>query len=549
MLDRLSKKKRNIGLVVVLALIGWFFWTILSVLNPLILGYLLAFVLHPAVLHLERKRGWSRRRAVNVIFLVAALFVTGTIAGIYLQGKQLAQAVATANREDDVLRRAEERVDAFLAKARTLSDRLVVSKLGRGKVDEGAPSADAAPEPGAPSEAGSAPASGAGADAERSDGAAGPPSDAPEPPGQPVPGAPTAPAAGETAGQATEPTTGAAVGEAAGAAAGAAGAGEPAQEEVPAGDGPAGDGPGGADAEVQPDLTLRDLVSAWWTGYVARNEGGAGAVALKNAPAVLVVLINFFGSIVSIATLLLLLPIYGYFLLFELERIHRFVRRHVPKDERERITRIGTQIGEVIANFFRGRLLICILKGGVITIGLLLAGAPYPLFFGVLAGLMSLVPFVGPVLTFVVALLFGLQELTLVSAVLWIGGTFLAGEILEGYVFIPKILGETLGLHPVVVLVSVFAGGAALGMFGFLIAIPLTAALVILARELLLPALRQFADEDSHIDPPRGAPALAGSGPAAPQAEAQAAPRAVAPAAGDPPAPARGKSKRRSGGR
>ena len=74
MLDRLSKKKRNIGLLVVLALMGWFFWTIRSVLNPLILGYLLAFVLHPAVLHLERKRGWTRPRAVNVIFLAGYTF-------------------------------------------------------------------------------------------------------------------------------------------------------------------------------------------------------------------------------------------------------------------------------------------------------------------------------------------------------------------------------------------------------------------------------------------------------------------------------------------
>ena len=112
----------------------------------------------------------------------------------------------------------------------------------------------------------------------------------------------------------------------------------------------------------------------------------------------------------------------------------------------------------------------------------------------------------GQTLTFLVAMVFGLQELSLVSALIRIGGVFLLGEFLEGYVFIPKILGDSLGLHPVVVLVSIFAGGASLGMFGFLIAIPLMAALVILARELLLPALRQFADEDSHVDapPPRG---------------------------------------------
>jgi len=495
-LDRLSKKKRNFGLLVVLALIGWFFWTIRSVLNPLILGYLLAFVLHPAVLHLERQRGWTRPRAVNVIFLAAALFITVTAGGIYLQGKQLVESVAAANSKDDVLRRAEQQIDAFLVKARTWSDRLVG---GSAEEPEDPEDPEQLGEPEMPLDPDAAGQDGAAAGRVESSSveppAAESPSDGAAPPGVAPPGEAHP---GEAQPEDEQP-------------AGAQPEAERAGSETPGTDLPA---PAGAAAkphherspaaghEPSAELTLRDLVQAWWKGYIARTEGGAGAVALQNAPAVIVVLVNFFGSIVSLVALVLLLPIYGYFLLFELERIHRFVRRHIPKDERERVTRIGTQIGGVIANFFRGRLMICVLKGSVITIGLALSGAPYALFFGVMAGLMSLVPFVGPMLTFVCAMVFGLQDLSLVQALLWIGGTFLLGEILEGYVFIPKILGDSLGLHPVVVLVSIFAGGAALGMFGFLIAIPLTATFVILARELLLPALRQFADEDSHTDPP-----------------------------------------------
>ena len=75
---------------------------------------------------------------------------------------------------------------------------------------------------------------------------------------------------------------------------------------------------------------------------------------------------------------------------------------------------------------------------------------------------------------------------------------FGVAEMLEGYVLVPKVLGESLGLHPVVVLASVFVGGAALGMFGFLIALPLTAVLVILAKEFVLPAMAAFADEDGN---------------------------------------------------
>ena len=159
-------------------------------------------------------------------------------------------------------------------------------------------------------------------------------------------------------------------------------------------------------------------------------------------------------------------------------------------------------------------MLICLLKGGVITAGLFAVQVPYAVFLGMGSGFLSLVPFVGPVFGFAAAFVLaafppGAVEVTAAAAegpsvwvpILWAllrtGGVFVAAELLEGYVLLPKILGDSLGLHPVVVLASIFIGGAALGMFGFLIALPLTAALVILVREMVLPALADFADEDT----------------------------------------------------
>jgi predicted PurR-regulated permease PerM len=72
---------------------------------------------------------------------------------------------------------------------------------------------------------------------------------------------------------------------------------------------------------------------------------------------------------------------------------------------------------------------------------------------------------------------------------------FGVGELLEGYVLVPKILGDRLGLHELVVFAALLAGGAALGMLGLLIALPLTAALVILFQEFVKPALEQLAEE------------------------------------------------------
>jgi predicted PurR-regulated permease PerM len=211
-----------------------------------------------------------------------------------------------------------------------------------------------------------------------------------------------------------------------------------------------------------------------------------------------------FGSVLELISFLILLPIYTYFLLFELERIHLFIARYIPKRERRRISRVGGKVGEVISAFFRGRLTVCFLKGSVITAGLAALGVKYALLLGMGAGFMALVPFAGPVLAFLMGFLLALQqpaavgqeEMTLFGALWRTGLVYGLAELLEGYYLTPKILGGSLGLHPVVVLVSIFAGAAAFGMFGALLALPVTSALVILFREFVLPPLARFADED-----------------------------------------------------
>ena len=158
------------------------------------------------------------------------------------------------------------------------------------------------------------------------------------------------------------------------------------------------------------------------------------------------------------------------------------------------MSHVAAQIGEVLANFFRGRMTVCLLKGALISLGLWAAGIDYAFLLGMGGGFLSLVPFVGPLLGFVAAFLLGLVEYEFLSALLRAGIVFGLAEVIEGYVLVPKVLGDSLGLHPVVVLVSVMVGGAALGMFGLLLALPITAAVVIIARELVLPALKDWAD-------------------------------------------------------
>lgn len=459
MLERLSKNNRNIALVAIGLLLGWFAWKVRAVLNPLILGYLLAYILRPLVARLE-DRGMRRRKAVNIIFALFGAMLVLLLGGVFVQGRQFVDGqIELAERGEDPFTRAEHNLDALLGRVGSFweesfgdaEDGVEVTTSGE------APDTVPAPDPDQAQVAGSE-----GAEQE---------------------------AASEPAGEA-------AVGEPAVA---------PSAEEASVVPGSAAIGDVGDSGAVHHDpseLTVRQLVRAWFAEW---SEGSGDVSGFTKAQVVLGYVRRVFGGVLSIFAFLMLLPVYTYFLLFELERIHDFVRSHVPKKERDRVTRIGRAVGAVIANFFRGRLLISLLKGLMISVGLTLLGVPHGFLLGMLAGFLSLIPFVGPTVGFIGTELVALQQFDGVGhGGLWIlgliGAIFALAEFLEGYVLIPKILGDSLGLHPVVILVAVFIGGAALGLFGFLLAIPLAATLIILFRELVMPALADFAEEDSHVD-------------------------------------------------
>lgn len=421
MLERLDKTKRNIGLAAVAALLLWGGWTVRSVLNPLILGYLFAYILRPSVKGLEN-RGLRRREAVNVIFSAFAVVMTVTVLGVAFQAQQATERLMAASRSGhDPFAVAEARIDEVLEGASDwLHDMFGEDEPGH---------------------------------------------DGSSPQGSGTPGRSFTDLPGELAPLAVED----------------------APDRDPGGTGPEADGP-----------TLRKLLRSWSAEFTAKvGDGGSSALVVW----LLAVLSNLFGGALSIFAFLTLLPVYTYFLLFELERIHGFVHDHLPKRERERISRVATEIGSVLANFFRGRLLICFLKGAVITAGLMVAGVPHPFLLGMLSGFMALIPFAGPFLSFLLAYFVGLQRMEPLEAAIWIAPVYVVAEAIEGYVLIPKILGDSLGLHPVVILLAVFVGGSALGLFGFLIAVPLAATLIILFREFVMPALEEFAEEDSHVDP------------------------------------------------
>ncbi len=195
----------------------------------------------------------------------------------------------------------------------------------------------------------------------------------------------------------------------------------------------------------------------------------------------------------AFATTIALVPIYAYFFLLGLDRLPGVLRDLLPVSYREKGMSVLTQIHQTMASFFRGRLLICGLKGVVAAVGMTLGGVPLGALVGLGSGAMSLVPFLAFPAGSILGCSFALLDGQGLHGVLWVLGSLSAAELLEA-VANPWLLGRQMALHPAVVLFSLFVGGKLLGAMGLLLSVPMASAVKILWQELLFPWWRELAD-------------------------------------------------------
>ena len=414
MLEQLSKDRRNWVLLGLGALALWLAWSLRAVINPLLLGYLLAFIASPLVRSLE-SRGWQSRNAVAAVFAGSFLASALILFGLFLQSRSLIE---------DLLRTAGE------------------------------PEVASPAEPGGALEPTSLPAPAATLD-------------------RPVSEVQNAqdPASGET-------TVGML------------------QSWLDRADGWLHSFPG---SELLPELPSEVEVTSGLRQWLLSDSETGDSVGVQALAVIAINLRRLLDALFGIGELVLLVPLYAFFWMFEVDQLHAWIRRHIPWRHRGQLVRFSGKVGDIVSNFFRGRLVVCVLKGAYLTIFLSLAGVPYPLLLGMAGGFLSLIPFVGGALAFILGLCAGLLVYGPVGALIASGVAFGTAELLEGYVLVPKILGKTLGLSEVGVLFAVTAGGALLGLFGVIVALPLAAAIKVAFQEFVEPALQEFAEEEDTI--------------------------------------------------
>lgn len=179
---------------------------------------------------------------------------------------------------------------------------------------------------------------------------------------------------------------------------------------------------------------------------------------------------------------LLLVPVVTFYLLLDWDTVLKNTLRLFSPAARPTVARLAGEIDEVLGSFLRGQLLVMLVLAVVHSAGLMFIGLDLALPIGILAGLVSFVPFMGFIVGLTVASIAAYLQFQEPIALLWVFLVFFAANLLEGYVLAPRLVGSRIGLHPVAVIFAVLAGGTLFGFLGVLLALPAAAALKVWLR-------------------------------------------------------------------
>ncbi|MGH8378270.1 MAG: AI-2E family transporter, partial [Gammaproteobacteria bacterium] len=178
---------------------------------------------------------------------------------------------------------------------------------------------------------------------------------------------------------------------------------------------------------------------------------------------------------------LVLIPVVTFYLLRDWPRLMASIASTVPRAAAPTITRLARECDSVLGAFLRGQLLVMICLAVFYSVVLYLIGLNNAIAIGVVAGLLSFVPYLGIITGIALALLTAMLQGG-GWLLLWVVIVFIVGQLLSDMVLTPRLVGERIGLHPALVIFAILAGGVLFGFAGILLALPVAAACTVLVR-------------------------------------------------------------------
>jgi predicted PurR-regulated permease PerM len=220
----------------------------------------------------------------------------------------------------------------------------------------------------------------------------------------------------------------------------------------------------GQDVGFGPFLAKYGEMFGSWSGRVLTSVGSTG------------------GALVTAVISLFLIPIITFYMLRDWDSITAHLGALIPESQRETVFRLARESDEMLGAFLRGQVLVMLSLAIIYSVGLSITGVQFAIAIGVVSGLVSFVPYLGLVFGIAIAGLTVLLEPAPLWPLIGVIATFTVGQVIEGSFLTPKFVGDRIGLHPVIVIFAVAAGGQLFGFFGILLALPAAAVLSVLVR-------------------------------------------------------------------
>jgi predicted PurR-regulated permease PerM len=228
----------------------------------------------------------------------------------------------------------------------------------------------------------------------------------------------------------------------------------------------------GIDPAVLDWARLKTAVQEHWMKF-----GGLAGGVVDWVSASGLALVGLFANVV-------LVPVVAFYLLRDWDGLLTQIRDILPRRLELGTVRLASECDEVLGAFLRGQLLVMLALAIVYSLGLWIVGLELALLIGLLAGLVSFVPYLGFIVGIFAASIAAILQFQELTYLLPVFAVFAVGQALEGMVLTPKLVGDRIGLHPVAVIFAVMAGGQLFGFVGVLIALPVAAVVMVWLRHL-----------------------------------------------------------------
>jgi predicted PurR-regulated permease PerM len=232
-----------------------------------------------------------------------------------------------------------------------------------------------------------------------------------------------------------------------------------------------------------------DTIPEDWRQTIETNLRGLIDDALAALRDGVVATVSTVFSTISFVIGLVVIPFWLFYILHDESQVKDGVLQALPRQLRGDVSCMARLIDDVLSAYIRGQLLLCLFVGGMATIALFIIGVPFALVLGLIAGIFELLPYVGPILGAIPAVVVALLS-DPVSAI-WAAIAFFAIQQVENLLLVPRISGQSVKLHPAIVMVVLVVGNELAGFWGMLVAVPVTAVIRDVFKYLYL----RFMDE------------------------------------------------------